>query len=702
MITAAIGLLLLARPSSSLPTYGPWKSSQVGGGGFVQGVELTPKNRKRAYAWVDVGGFYRSDDAGRNWRMLQGGLPPTSGNQAIRDLAADPRDPDRFLVAAGDHWVPQQEGIWSTIDGGQTFRKVLTAAFAGNSDYRWTGRLIRFNPSDPNRVLVGTMGTGVFLSQDGGKSFANLGLSGVNATDVDWDRNVAGRAWVCAQPYDSWYFGKEQAGLIGGFYRTKDAGKSWEKLADDGPTEVLQTPGKDGRLLGIFKRGRLIQQSQDLGETWAPLTEGLKIEPGSTQAPSEFEYQTLAAGPDFVLTQSTEGTVYRLAAGGTRWTTLSEPRVHEMYAGKPWYGAWDGKGWRHFGKAAAQLTIDPYDPRRWFFTDWYAIWQTLDAGKSWTLSMDGVEVTVVHTLIQDPANASIVHLGMADNGYLRSTDGGESFAPGRVNANMKAVAVSPADPLRLLALGDPGSGQWFSNTLFRSLDRGASWAKVGPKGLPDMGVRRMNSVTLGLQDPNRVSVAVDGPVKPGQGGVYRSEDGGKQFVWAGQGLPSDQPFFQSDIWVVGKELAQSRDGTEIAISTVRREVWRYDPAAHKWTICLESGATPNDVVADPRQPGVYYLARREEGLLKSTDSGRTWSRIFKGSVAYVTVDAAHPDRVAIGYATGVSVSFDGGRTWKKMDDRLPNRLNPRVAFSGNRVVAATGGSGTFWAPLPMP
>ena len=44
------------------------------GGGYVQNVVIAPSNPRVWYAYVDVGGPYRSDDAGRHWRPLHGNL----------------------------------------------------------------------------------------------------------------------------------------------------------------------------------------------------------------------------------------------------------------------------------------------------------------------------------------------------------------------------------------------------------------------------------------------------------------------------------------------------------------------------------------------------------------------------------------------------------------------------------------------------
>src|SRR6266446_4754758 len=67
-------------------------------------------------------GIYKSNDAGKTWAHL--GL---RDGQQIPQIAIDPRDPNRILVAVAGHpYGPNEErGIFRSTDGGKTFQKVL-------------------------------------------------------------------------------------------------------------------------------------------------------------------------------------------------------------------------------------------------------------------------------------------------------------------------------------------------------------------------------------------------------------------------------------------------------------------------------------------------------------------------------------------------------------------------------------------------
>ncbi len=62
--------------------------------------------------------FYRSDDQGRTWRQLHGGLPDHI-KPAPRCVAGDPDDPDGVFFGLTDG------SVWLTRNGGESFERIL-------------------------------------------------------------------------------------------------------------------------------------------------------------------------------------------------------------------------------------------------------------------------------------------------------------------------------------------------------------------------------------------------------------------------------------------------------------------------------------------------------------------------------------------------------------------------------------------------
>ena len=698
----ALGLFLNAwtvahSQTSPVPPaqYGAWRSCRIGGGGYAQNVVLCPSNPKRCYAYIDVGGLYRSDDGGQTWRMLHGNLPARDTNYQVRGLVVDPRNADILLIATGSQWSNTPEGLYRSADGGTTWTKTLAAYYMGNGPDRWAGLLLARDPKAPDILVAASENTGVFRSADNGLTWKKLGLEGLHTTDLKFDKTNPDRLWLCALPYHDWFGGKITT-LAGGFYRSEDGGTTWTKLAETSPSEVLQDPLAPKRLYGIIDNR--VKISDDAGSTWQDGSDGLpaKTESGYT---SEGSFQALAAGPDFVVTASTKGTFSIRKSGEQRWQKVERQGLEENYYGQPWFGAGGG----HFGSALGSIILDPRDPTHWFFTDWYSIYQTRDAGKHWRLTMEGVETTVLHCLTQDPSDPGVVHLGMADDGYFLSKNGGVRFTSQKdISNNVKCISVCPTLPTRVYAVG-PQKWDWWANQVFVSIDRGRTWTRSPMSGLPDMDAHHCDTIVADPKDPYTVYLCVSQNVSPTGGGVYQSADGGKSWTWLGAGLPEGKPFFSHDIWNIGRELAVGTDGSMIALSREQGAVYRTKAPQKAWTAApLTLHGAPYCVVADLHTPHVFYLGVENDGVYKTTDSGLTWKKAWSGSVHHVAVDAAQAGRIAAGTSDGIVVSADGGTTWTMQDKHLPFRVYNLVAFAGDRLLAGSAGSGAFWMPLTLP
>src|SRR5436305_12281123 len=86
-------------------------------------------------------GIYKSTDAGKTWTHL--GL---RDGQQIPQIAIDPRDPNKLLVAVAGHPYGSNEerGIFRSTDGGQSFQKVLS------KDENTGGADVQIDPTKPN------------------------------------------------------------------------------------------------------------------------------------------------------------------------------------------------------------------------------------------------------------------------------------------------------------------------------------------------------------------------------------------------------------------------------------------------------------------------------------------------------------------------------------------------------------------------
>lgn len=682
-------------------TYGPWRHSAIGGGGYIQNVVLCASDAKRAYAYVDNSGMFRSDDGGRSWRILHGTLPVSFGIYDIRGLVVDPRNADRIVAAIGGQW-DKPWGLFASDDGGGTWRQTLTANFFGSDEFREAGFIIDRHPGKPDELTVATGGTGVFRSDDNGSTWRKLGLEGLYPTDLRYDRAQPTRLWLCAQPMKM-RSATYPTPMAGGFHRSEDGGIHWVKLADLSPTEILQDPLDAKRLYGIFGETRICT-STDGGAQWTDLSAGLEVAKPEERPNGNHprRYTAMAAGPDFVLTASGMGQFYRLNATRTAWERIERQGLEEQFRGKDWFASRARGVHGHFGSALGSITVDPVRPERWFFTDFYGIYQTTDAGRNWALSCDGVDATVLFCLAQDPTDAGVVHLGMADNGFFLSENGGGRFLrPDAGNQNTMSISVSRALPSRVYAVGSGLNAHLAgmkSAQVWVSTDRGQTWSASPMVGLPAMDDRFAGTIAADPDDPFTAYVTVSGVSGQNDGGVYRTRDGGKSWVWMGEGLPEKNWFFRTHPWGGGRQLAVGKKGALVASGSAG--TFHRSASGQTWVRAeKQPGGSPVEVVADPHHAGRFYIAADAGGILRSDDSGASWSTVFQGNSHHVAVDEAVPDRIAAGLADGVAISFDGAQTWTNADMRLPYRYQPIVAFAGDRLLAGTVGNGCFWMPL---
>src|SRR5437867_6559626 len=139
---------------------------------------------------ISIGnGVYKSTDAGRTWTLM--GLEATG---RIGRIAIDPTNPDIVFVAAQGHsYGPQPErGIFRTIDGGRTWQRVLFV------DENTGGIDVVMHPTN-SQVLFAAMwqlelhtwgrqsggpGSGIFVSHDGGTTWARLTGNGLPTHDL--------------------------------------------------------------------------------------------------------------------------------------------------------------------------------------------------------------------------------------------------------------------------------------------------------------------------------------------------------------------------------------------------------------------------------------------------------------------------------------------------------------------------------------
>ena len=121
------------------------------------GVAVSPANPERVYAIVEAekGGLFRSDDAGKTWRLLSEDRLIQTRSWYYMHITADPQNADIVYV--------MNAPFMKSIDGGRTFATV--PATHGDNHQLW------INPKD-SRLLANANDGGVSVSLDAGRSWS--------------------------------------------------------------------------------------------------------------------------------------------------------------------------------------------------------------------------------------------------------------------------------------------------------------------------------------------------------------------------------------------------------------------------------------------------------------------------------------------------------------------------------------------------
>ena len=693
-----------------------WQVLPCWGGGYVQDVLLCPSDRQRLYTYVDVGGPYRSDDAGRNWRPLHGNMSVEMrerGFDRVRSMSVDPRNADSFVILGGGSEAANPGGFAVSRDGGLTWRITGTARAYGNGPRRMEGRCLSRNPFAPDELVGGEDYDGIFVSRDNGESWTRTGPTNIWYSNIAYDLAVTGRIYACGSECPSnmlakaWMSTADRMTRQHGFFRSDDGGRSWIRISDESPWEITQIPG-DRRIVGIFAR-KEIRASDDGGVTWRDFSKGVySARQFSWELCAKGNYYALGSGRDFYLLGDGNGNKYRRGKNDALWSRLpsgvmsaGDPRNEPRLQGR------SPNAIRQL--ALMTLVADPNDDGHWFATDWYDIWETGDAGNSWTSRVTGIMQLVSYDLVFDPLCADNFCCCLYDMGAFLTQDGGRTFrsasyaldAKGRRFPNNIVTARYSAKTSGLLLAA--GARGWDVG-LWRSRDAGRSWEPLDGKGLPPLKADVHVVSTIVEDRDGSFLVTVSGAPSDGGGGIYRSRDQGESWTWEGTGFPSLKGFdfgtnHSQGCW---PRLALSPDGTAVTCGQHGcKELLSLDLGTGEWK---PNGLSRPDwrrypLAADPHTPG-RFLRGGPGDAVESTDGGKTWHvfKPLKGLLCRAfAFDRHYRGLVAFGCKEGVFVSYDGGATVHRLKAGLdaPTGVSRNIILDRGRLFIMTTGSGVY-------
>ncbi len=207
-------------------------------------AEGVPDQPDVFYFGAADGGIWKTSDAGLTWQALADRAPFSS----VGALAIVPGNPQVIYAGSGQvqtrYDVMDGTGVYKSEDDGKTWTSL------GLTDTRHIGR-IWIDPRDPNIVLVAALGhlfgpnreRGVFRSEDGGRNwksvlFVDEKTGAVDlASDPAFPDLIYAAMWqVRLYPWQSYF--TPQVGPGSGIWKSNDGGKTWAQTSRNGLPEL--------------------------------------------------------------------------------------------------------------------------------------------------------------------------------------------------------------------------------------------------------------------------------------------------------------------------------------------------------------------------------------------------------------------------------------------------------------------------------
>jgi photosystem II stability/assembly factor-like uncharacterized protein len=527
-------------------------------------------------------GPFRSDDGGRTWIDVSGGLP----RPGVSDFAV--RGPELFATS--------NRALFTTPDLGQTWNRIDTP-----------DAVVSIHVDGQTFFAGSGNGLGVLRSLDGGQTWTTLS----NGLAFDIYEHIAAT---------------QTALFVGGqfgIFRSTDLGERWTKVSD-----AIGSRVRVRRLFGlgttlyaaVYHDARdEVYVTTDDGATWTWLGEGLPV--------GLFLRALAASGGDTLL--ATSAGVFRLPAGAPPWVESKtgmlgasllglggnsqvllalDASVQAVYrtgdAGDTWEAVTDGLPVGRTISVQFREVLAGDDTPGFVGTDRYGVYRSDDDGASWT------EVNTGYPTYNGTAGRQFREVGalVRNSRFVFAGTGyGTEFFDGQFRTS--------------------GGG------VYRTPDKGASW-EAASSGLPIIGRNNFNEPVYA---PVNAMFANEGVLLASvfRSGIFRSTNQGSTWIESNAGLPRDRfgnlPEFSEFVELAGRIFGAARF---FSLDSGGEGVFRSEDGGQSWARSdsgLPVGRPVNSITRlaerlivsvgnalDP-QPG--------DGVYVSEDGGANWSPV---------------------------------------------------------------------------
>lgn len=622
-------------------------------------------------------------------------IGPAFMSGRIADVAIHPEDESVWYVAVGSG------NVWKTTNAGTTWEPIF------DDQGSYSIGCVTIDPNDPHTVWVGTgenvggrhvgYGDGIYRSDDGGKSWKNMGLkNSEHISKIIVHPQNSDIVWVASQG-PLWKKGGDR-----GLFKTTDGGKNWKRvLGDDewtGVTDIVIDPRNPDRLYAAtWQRhrnvavylgggpGSGIYSSTDGGETWEKCKSGLP-----TGNIGKIGLAISPQNPDIVYAaielNRRNGGVYKSTDRGASWALQSE-----TVSG--------GTGPHYY----QELYASPHQFDKIYLVD-VRMQVSEDGGKTFKTMNEKYKHSDNHSIAFKQSDPDYLLVG-SDGGLYETFDDAENW---RYISNLPVtqfykVAVDDSEPFYYVyggtqdnnTQGGPSrtdnfhgirNSDWFI-TLF-----GDGHQPATEPGNPDIIYSEWQQGNLVRVDRTTGEIVY---IKP-----QPESNEYERFNWDSPILvsphsPTRLYFASSRVWksenrgdewtAISPDLTKNQERIELPVMD---KTWGWDAP---WDLyAMSDYNTITSLAESPLQEGLIY-AGTDDGLIQVTeDGGVNWRRIEVGSLpdcpptAFVndikadlfdpnTVYAALDNHKFGDFSPYLYKSTDRGKSWRSISNNIPDR-----------------------------
>ncbi len=677
-------------------------------GGRIVAIAVNPKNHSEYYVASGHGSLWKTTNSGITFSPVF----DHEKSYAIGSVTVDPTNPNIVWVGTGENNnqnnVIYGDGIYKSEDGGKSWKNM------GLRNSSHIGGII-VDPENSNIVYAAAYGSlrnkggdrGVFKTTDGGKTWKNvLHISDYTGVyEIHMDPRYSNILYAVAHQRMRKLYTGVYGGPESGIYRSLDSGKTWEKMKSGLPSESVGriglaiSPANPDVLYAIIeatKKDKGVYKSVDRGVSWTKQSSYISSYP--------FYFQKLFCDTKDVNTLYSMDVFMQVSKdGGKTWKNLGEKHKHVD---------------NHY------LWIDPDNNKHLLAGCDGGLYETFDQGKNWDFKNNIPIAEIYKVTVDNSKPFYYVFAGTQDN---------NSFG----------------GPSRTISSGGITNQDWFFTWSGDGFETQVDWKN------PDIifaqsqygGLARFNRKTMekfyikpvdfgehgyrfDWDAPLLISQFDNKRLYLGANVLLRTDDQGNSWKEVSpdltRGVPKEMQKLMGRSWSIDELV---RKGSMAQLSTIAESpldenilyVGSGDGLIHftkdggkNWNKAEKIPGLPkyariNQIIASRFGKNIAYAACHNfvggdyrPYLYKTTDGGKTWFSINgnlpeTGSTYTIGEDDVDSDLLFVGTQFGIYFTVDGGKEWIKLKNGIPNTAvtDLDIQRDNNDLVLATFGRGIY-------